>query len=51
MCCVQYQGCSDTNSFTLSSGTVADTAATTAKAAVLDSKCTFDYVEIIGKTV
>ena len=50
MCSVQYQACSDTNSFTLSSGTVADTAAASTKAAILDSKCTFDYVEIIGKT-
>ncbi len=44
MCCVQYQVCADqTKAFSLSSG---DNIAT---AAILDSLCTNDYTEIIGK--
>ncbi len=45
MCCVQYQVCGgQTNAYTLSSGAAAITTV-----AILDSLCSTDFTEIIGK--
>ena len=47
MCCIQYQLCADqSNAYTLSSGAIATGIA---NIAILDSMCTNDYTEIIGK--
>jgi hypothetical protein len=48
MCCIQYQVCSDDNSFTLSAGAIA---AGTANPAKLDTDCKLDYTEIIGNVL
>ena len=46
MCCIEYQVCAnEPRAYSLSSGGVVDGAA---NVAVLDSKCSGDYTEIIG---
>jgi len=46
-CCIQYQVCSDDNSYSLSSGNLADPTMPMAKQ---ETDCTLDYIDIAGSS-